>query len=105
MKAANEEKSLKNIVIGKCRDYQGNIGEGELWDESPENLSTSYTGAGMFQNVRETTAGIHLADIRFNTNVVTPKMAKEIIKTLQKALKAIGHNQENKDIKTTISPN
>ncbi len=100
-----EERPLKNIVVGKCRDSHGIIGDGELWDESPENLKTTLSGSGPFQDVVENTSGIFLADIRFNTNIVTPKMAKEIIKTLQKALKAIGHNQENKDVKTTIIPN
>jgi hypothetical protein len=99
------EKPLKNIVVGKCRDYKGIIGDGEIWDESPENLSTTLTGSGMFQDVRECTSGIFLADIRFNSRVVTPKMAKEIIKILQQGLSAIGHNKENKDIKTTILPN
>jgi hypothetical protein len=99
-----DEKPLKNIVVGKCRDYQDNIGDGEIWDESPENLKTTWTGSGMFQDVRECTSGIFLADIRFSKEV-TPKMAKEIIKILKKGLSAIGHNKENKNIKTTILPN
>ena len=99
------DKPLKNIVVGKCRDYQGIIGDGEIWDESPENLSTTWTGSGAFQDVKETTSGIYLGEIRFNSQIVTPKMAKEIIKILQKALKSIGHNKENNAIKTTILPN
>lgn len=99
------EKSLKNIVVGKCRDYKGMIGDGEIWDESSENLSTKISGSGMFQNVEVNTSGIFLAEIKFNSNVVTPKMAKEIIKTLQKALNSIGHNKENDAVKTTIIPN
>jgi hypothetical protein len=100
-----EEKVLKNIVVGKCRDYRGIVGDGELWDDSLENLSTTWTGSGMFQSVRETTSGIFLADIRFNKQIVTPKMAKEIIKILQRGLSAIGHNKENKEVKTTELPN
>lgn len=99
------EKPLKNIVVFKRKDYKGIVSEGDIWDESPENLITTWSGSGLFQDVRESTQGIHLADIRFNTNVVTPKMAKQIIKTLQKALESIGHNKKNDAVKTTIIPN
>ena len=102
---ATKESVLNNITLFKHRDYKGDIGEAAIWDESKENIQTTMCGGACFGDVRETTSGLYLGRIMFNPTNVTPKMAKEIIKIINKGLSTIGHNKANDKIGTIIIPN
>ena len=94
------EKKIKKIVLYKERDYNGVLGEVQIWEESDENLSTSIsTGNGWDFN--ESTQGIHLGQIVFDKKNVSPKMAKKIVKLLKDALK----EEPNEKAGETFIPN
>lgn len=78
----SEDEDIDIIpAAAKVRNYKGDIGPVQLWDEGKMTYSVSI--GSPFSDQRHTNSGLSLADIRFNDGV-DPKLANMFGKELER---------------------